>query len=217
MSTMSVNTFPAINTFQSPRSWFLAIIVLLHVGFFFALNNGLSFSTLVFRPPPFQVSVIEPIEQDLIDPVTVEPDIRHSLQGRVDPKPPTPLQFAEDEGAITQPETIDRRPAFPGRDESTPRPIIVAPAIPSAGLSEPIYPASEIRAGHTGTALLLLEILPNGRVGQVRLEQSSGFGKLDQAAMREAGKWRFVPGTRDGIPVTLWKQVPIKFELHDRP
>ena len=87
----------------------------------------------------------------------------------------------------------------------------------SAGLSEPIYPASEIRAGHTGTALLLLEILPNGWVGQVRLEQSSGFGKLDQSAMREARKWRFVPGTRDGIPVTLWKQVPIKFELHDRP
>jgi protein TonB len=163
------------------------------------------------------VSVIEPPKQGLIDPVPIEPDIRHSLQERVDPGPLTPLQFGEDEGAITQPETIVRGPPSAGGDESRLQPIIIAPAIPSAGLSEPIYPASEIRAGHTGTALLLLEILPNGRVGEVRLEQSSGFSKLDQSAMREARKWRFVPGTRDGVPFKLWKQVPIKFELHDRP
>lgn len=215
MSTISVNTFPAINSFQSPRSWFLAIIVLLHVGFFFALNNGLSFSTLVFRPPPFQVSVIEATKQDPMDRPTVNPDIRHSLQGRVDPGPLPPLQFGEEDEVIPKLQT-GGGPLVPRGEEASVKPVIVAPSIPSAGLSEPLYPASEIRAGHTGTALLLLEILPDGRVGEVRLEQSSGFAKLDQSAMREARRWRFVPGLRDGVPVTLWKQVPIKFELHDR-
>lgn len=216
MSTATLNTFPAINTFQLPRGWFLAIIVVLHVGFFFALNNGLSFSTLIFQPPPFQVTEVNPETREIIDRPVLEPDFELSTQGRVTPGPLPDLQFGEDEGPISDPKKDFGGPAIPRGDESTAGPVIVGPAIPSTGLSEPVYPASEIRAGHTGTALLLLQILPNGRVGEVRLEQSSGFAKLDQSAMREARKWRFVPGTRDGVPVTLWKQVPIKFELHDR-
>ena len=216
MSTVTVNTFPAINTFQSPRGWFLAIILVLHVGFFFALNNGLSFSTLIFQPAPFQVTEVNQEERDIIDPPIFEPDVRISPQGRVDPEPLPKLQFGDDDGAISDPEIITNRPTITRGDDSALRHVVVAPAIPSKGLSEPVYPASEVRAGHTGTALLLLEILPNGRVGEIRLEQSTGFAKLDQSAMREARKWRFVPGTRDGVPVTLWKQVPIKFELHDR-
>lgn len=216
MSTVTVNTFPAINTFQSPRSWFLAIIVVLHVGFFFALNNGLSFSTLIFKPSPFQVTQVDPEKRDIIDQPVFEPDFQLSTQGRVKPEPLPDLQFGEDEGPISDPVKDLSGPVISRGDESTAGPVIVGPAIPRTGLSEPIYPASEIRAGHTGTALLLLEILPNGRVGEIRLEQSSGFAKLDQSALREARKWRFVPGTRNGVAVTLWKQVPIKFELHER-
>jgi protein TonB len=87
---------------------------------------------------------------------------------------------------------------------------------PRRGWSEPVYPASVIRDGIEGTVIMSLQVLENGRVGEVRVEKSSGDRRLDESAVREARRWRFVPGTRDGVPVVFWKQVPVTFRLQDR-
>lgn len=211
MST-TVNTFPPLHLFDSPRSWFLACIVLLHVGFFWALNNGFSFSKILLPPPHSQVVFLpqrpEPAPtptKQIVDWIPTAPRLRL-------PTPTLPNHVDEREDAISG--SSDPQPLPPiQRSTPEPQPTIVQPAIPNTGLSEPLYPASEIRAGHTGTVLLSVQVLENGRVGEVRLLQSSGFAKLDQSALREARKWRFVPGTRDGVPVVLWKHIPIKFEL----
>lgn len=59
-------------------------------------------------------------------------------------------------------------------------------------------------------------VLETGRVGAVRIEQSSGYPKLDAAATREAARWRLNPGMKDGVPVAMWKQIPITFQLNER-
>jgi protein TonB len=88
------------------------------------------------------------------------------------------------------------------------------PAIDSrTPLSEPEYPAQEIRQNHEGTVMLSIYVLENGRVGDVRIEQSSGFPRLDAAATREAKRWRLKPGSQDGRPLAMWKTVPITFQL----
>ena len=93
-------------------------------------------------------------------------------------------------------------------------PIVVQPEIdPRRGLSEPLYPAKEIRQEHAGTVILSVYVLGNGRVGEVRIEQSTGYPALDEAAAREARSWRLKPGTRDGVPVPMWKRIPITFRL----
>jgi periplasmic protein TonB len=79
--------------------------------------------------------------------------------------------------------------------------------------TEPEYPIADIRMGHEGTVWLSIEILPNGRVGQVRIDQTSGFARLDDSAVREARKWRMKPGTQDGIAIPMWKRVPVTFQL----
>lgn len=61
--------------------------------------------------------------------------------------------------------------------------------------------------------ILSVYVLGNGRIGEVRIEQSTGYPGLDEAAAREARRWRFKPGTRDGVPAPMWKQVPITFQL----
>jgi len=73
-----------------------------------------------------------------------------------------------------------------------------------------------IRSGAEGTVVLSIYILADGRVGEVKLISSSGFAKLDQSALREAKKWRFIPGTSDGKPMAMWKQVPVTFRLNTR-
>jgi protein TonB len=216
MSTTTVNTFPPLHTFDSPRSWFLAFIILLHIGFFWALNNGFSLSRIILPPP--QTDVVFLPDEPKPAPVPQEKIIdwnRKILTSYVPtPVPPDP-DYAPDEtiSGTPIPQPI---PPIERTAPTQPTPTIVQPAIPSSGLSEPLYPASEIRAGHTGTVMLSVQVLENGRVGEVRLLASSGFAKLDDSAMREARKWRFIPGKRDGAPVVLWKQVPITFELTDK-
>jgi hypothetical protein len=31
--------------------------------------------------------------------------------------------------------------------------------------------------------------------------------------VREARKWRMKPGTRDGVAISMWKRVPVTFQL----
>jgi periplasmic protein TonB len=214
MSATTVNSFPPIHTFDSPRSWFLAFIIILHIGFFWALSNGLSLSDLRLPPPPFKMIDVESPTEPIPAPREPVVDVEPISRSYVPPVPAPNPEYAPLEAisGTTEPQI----PPPPSRTRPAPEPVVVEPAIPHTGLSEPLYPPSAIRAEHEGTVLLSLEVLENGRVGEIRLLQSSGYAKLDESAVREARKWRFVPGTRDGRPVTLWKQVPVTFELQDQ-
>jgi protein TonB len=214
MSAITVNTFPSIHSFTSARSWFLAIIVLLHVGFFWALSNGLSLGTIIeIRPPTIVDNLPAPLKPTRREPVIDDVPIRDTYTPR--PEQPRP-QF--DEEKATPIEQVADAPSPPSERKTViaPAPVVVEPEIdPLTGLSEPLYPSQEIRLGHTGTVVLSVEVLPNGRVGAVRIVQSSGFPRLDDSAVREARRWRLRPGVRDGVPTTMWKEIPITFRLQD--
>lgn len=216
MSTTTVNTFPPLHAFDSPKGWFLALIVLLHVGFIWAVNNGLSFTKMILPPPKTTVDFFLSKPKPEPPPPVIDVNPAPPMPFVPQPAPPKPEYAPENPPVVTGTTTPNRDLPPITRGESEPRPTIVEPAIPRSGLSEPLYPASEIRAEHAGTVLLSVQVLENGRVGEVRLLQSSGFAKLDESAMREARKWRFVPGTRDGVPVVRWRQVPITFELQEQ-
>jgi periplasmic protein TonB len=77
----------------------------------------------------------------------------------------------------------------------------------------PRYPDSARRQGITGTTTLLFEVLDNGRVGEVQIENSAGHPDLDQAAAEAIKKWRFEPARRGNQPVVVWLRMPVKFVL----
>lgn len=211
MGTTTVNTFPPLHALDSPRGWILALIVLLHVAFVWVLNNSLSFSIFPDPPPNTIIDFIEDEPQPLPPPPEriAEPLVRPDDIYVPAPATPDEAYPPEDNAPVT---VTPERP-LPPTTHVEPQPTIIEPAIPRGGLSEPIYPPSEIRAGHSGTVVLSVQVLENGRVGEVRILQSSGYAKLDESALREARRWRFLPGTRDGVPVVLWKQIPITFQI----
>ena len=214
--SVTINTFPPLHTFTYSRSWFLAFIVLLHVGFFWALTNGLSIpgTTLAHRPTVVVDLPVKPKPHPTplkpIDPTIVPKEI-------FVPKPEISIIDTEERSTAARQTTDEPRPQPEprARDNKEPQPVVVEPAIGRAGLSEPLYPTQAIRMGITGTVVLSIQVLPNGRVGDVRLVQSSGFPQLDESAMREARRWRIVPGTRDGVATAMWKQIPITFRLRN--
>jgi protein TonB len=219
MSATTVNSFPSLNQWNSPRAWALAIIALLHVGFFYALTHGLSINPLKILEPLPPKFIPLPEQPEPVDRIKIpDPEIK-PLQPKLTYV--KPVIDVEPEVTGTGP-FVNDIPKIgdeigPGSVSEPLPPTVVEPRIDSRrGLTEPYYPADVIRKGGEGTVLLSIYILADGRVGEVRLVSSSGHTKLDDSAMREAKKWRFVPGTSDGQPMAMWKQVPVTFRLNTR-
>jgi protein TonB len=216
MNAITVNTFPSMNAFTSARSWFLALIVLLHLGFFWALSNGLSIGAVMqFAPPivatfpkvePRQLPPPRQIDHAPVEGVTIP--VRSKIPDLVYEDAPTAP-------VITAP-VVDADAGAGGSNAPPAAQVLMEPEIDHRiGLTQPLYPAQSIRIGETGTVILSVLVLENGRVGDVRIDRSSGSPRLDDSAAREARRWKLKPGTRDGVPVAMWKQIPVTFRLKD--
>ena len=77
----------------------------------------------------------------------------------------------------------------------------------------PKYPASALRAGETGTVLVLASIDRNGVPIEVSLDDRSGNREFDRSALQAVRQWRFQPALRDGKPVAAKVRVPVEFAL----
>ena len=77
----------------------------------------------------------------------------------------------------------------------------------------PTYPAAARRAGLQGTARLRVQILADGRVGEIVVDTSTGHQALDQAATEAVRRWRFEPARRGTEPVATWVLLPVEFHL----
>lgn len=80
---------------------------------------------------------------------------------------------------------------------------------------EPAYPPTSRRLGEQGTVKVKVLVDEKGRPKEVLVGQSSGFARLDQAAIEAVRKWRFVAATDGQNAITTWTQVAITFRLTD--
>jgi len=78
---------------------------------------------------------------------------------------------------------------------------------------KPIYPQEAKEKGYQGEVVLRVEILTNGRVGQIEIKKSSGYELLDRSALTTVQQWRFIPARKDEVPIPLWVNIPVKFQL----
>lgn len=79
----------------------------------------------------------------------------------------------------------------------------------------PAYPEIARMRGYEGIVLLAAEILPDGRVGSMKIKKSSGYAVLDQSAVESIKPWKFEPARKSGKPFTVWIELPVKFVLTD--
>jgi protein TonB len=78
---------------------------------------------------------------------------------------------------------------------------------------KPLYPQEAREKGYQGKVLLRVEVLANGRVGQVALKKTSGCEALDRSALTAVKEWRFIPARKGEVAVPVWVVIPIKFQL----
>jgi protein TonB len=77
----------------------------------------------------------------------------------------------------------------------------------------PSYPRVSKRLGEQGTVLIRVLITTEGRAEKAEIRTSSGHARLDETALTTVQTWRFVPGTRNGVPEAMWFNVPVRFVL----
>lgn len=78
---------------------------------------------------------------------------------------------------------------------------------------KPSYPALSRRLGEQGRVVVRVLIGVDGTAQQAEVDTSSGYDRLDQAALSTVRRWRYVPGRRGGVPEAMWFKVPINFVL----
>ncbi len=77
----------------------------------------------------------------------------------------------------------------------------------------PAYPALSKRKGEQGKVVIRTFIGMDGTAQQAQIKTSSGYDRLDQAALATALKWRYVPGKRAGVAEAMWFDVPFTWQL----
>jgi protein TonB len=75
----------------------------------------------------------------------------------------------------------------------------------------PSYPLESRRQKEEGTVALSLLLGTDGRVAEISIASSSGFARLDKAALESVRKWRWAPIMRGGEAVTVRGTVKIPF------
>lgn len=162
-------------------------------------------------PPPQAPAPRRPTPPPKLPPVlTATPPVSQPVA----PSAPTP---APPESTVEAPRA-EPAPAAIAAPAEAPRPApppLVQPRFNADYLDnpKPPYPSVSRRMGEEGEVRLRVHVDAAGNAQQVEIERSSGFPRLDQAALDTVKRWRFVPARQGDQPVAAWVIVPIQFTL----
>jgi len=107
------------------------------------------------------------------------------------------------------PSLIPNAAPSPGSDAGPTNPAVIT--FPS----KPKYPRYSRLHKEEGTTVLLVEILPDGSLGRVEITRSSGYRRLDEAALKGIRKADLVPAVENGRNVASVRHISIRFDLED--
>jgi protein TonB len=103
--------------------------------------------------------------------------------------------------------------------EAPPAPAQAPPrTIPSSAIQyivppAPVYPRISARMRESGKAVVRVFIDEDGLPRTVQLATSTGFARLDDAALAAVRHCRFKPWMDNGVAAAAWASIPIEFEL----
>lgn len=211
-------TFVLARGFQWKRSSAISATLALH-----------ALAALAILAPPAFV-IVQKAQETPVQAVTIK---------REEPPPPPPPPVLEVKHkpkvpvvrapAPPKPEPV---PADPVVTNETPMsyPAVAAPApvaepaapaetAPSAlgykSMRNVPYPRVATQQRMEGTVILRVLVGADGVPQDIQIDKSSGHLVLDRAARDAVMKWRFEPGTRNGVPFAAYGLVPIAFKLSE--
>lgn len=222
-------------------------VVLLHVGFIWAVVSGLMapqvklvipvvlLSQSIEPPKPKEVKP-DPAPAPQIAPTPIAAQVKKAIaQGPLvaaaappaiaDPTPVTNAHAANPATANAAASISTQQPApatiaapaaaAPDVGVAAAQPIVQLPSSNADYLQNPLpaYPPISRRLNEQGRTMLRVLIGADGKPQATEIAKSSGFARLDDAALATVMRWRFVPGKRGGVAEAMWFNVPINWVL----
>jgi len=193
----------AVQKDSSRRLAGLVVVVALHAALIYALVHGLARQIVEVIRQPLETKIIEEIKAPPPD----KP-----------PPPPPPKLTMPPPPYIPPPEVQVQAPVFAPTITAVtnvkPPEEVRTPAVVDANTCEkPAYPAASLRANETGTVRLSFLIDTNGKVMDSKVERSSGFRRLDEAARAGLSLCKFRPATLNGKPERTWGRIEYVWKL----
>lgn len=223
---------------KKPSYLLLGVVILLHIAAMLVLVNNKTTPPEIKPITPMMVSLVSnPIpEPEVVPIVPVPPEPKPIVKPVVKQRPivkekvPTPEPVVQQpvvsEPVIAEtppaPEVVmPKAPVIAEAPKEVPKvepqlePVLEPPKFGVAYLNNPSpnYPSSSRRAGEEGRVMLRVLVSTSGNAETVELENSSGFERLDEAAINAVKKWRFIPAKRSNQAVSAYVLVPVKFSL----
>lgn len=199
------------------RTLAFILVVAIHAMFFWVLNSGLGKAIVEFVAPPVVTEIVDEKPEEEEPPPPPPPD--YAPPPPFVPPPDFQIAAPVTTGPTTAITTTTVRPQAPAPPKPAPSASVKTPPSTQgkgARITQPEYPPASRRAGEEGTVHLQVYVLETGRAGEIKVAKSSGFPKLDEAAVKEVQRnWRFVPGKEDGKPVAMWHIFAVTFRLTD--
>lgn len=168
--------------------------------------EALPLEVVIVQPPPTSRPAT-PMPQVPV-PVIKAPDIRlptppvmeSTITVRLEDRPPPPQATAPVAVAVAAPAAA---------------PSVEPPRYGMAYLNNPAptYPVMSRRGREQGRVLLRVSVSAAGTVDAIEIQESSGFQRLDDAALATVRRWRFLPARAGTEAVPGKALVPINFEL----
>jgi protein TonB len=207
---------------NSKRMAAFALVIVIHVLFVWVLASGLGKKVVEVVLGPVETRLIEELPDEEEEPPPPPPEIE--TPPPYVPPPEIAIEIPVDTGPSTAISNVtSERPVAAPPPGATPKPVErqVVRTPPSttgrgARTTLPEYPPASRRAGEAGTVTLKCFVSEQGKCSEVSVVKSSGFPKLDEAAVKEVQRnWKFVPGKEDGKPVATWHTFAVTFRLTD--
>lgn len=199
-------------------TWGLAILV--HVLLLYAVLYISVKNELIQLPPNISARLLPLVEEKKIEaPKPPPPPPKPVPQIRRPQAQPQPILAVASTAASASSFVVATQPPAP------PPQAIAAPPAPPAPLiaarfdadylhnPKPVYPALSRRQSEEGKVLLKVRVSAQGNALEVAVSKSSGFPRLDSAAIDAVTHWRFVPAKRGDETVDSSVIVPITFAL----
>ena len=183
----------------------MAVVVVFHIALGYALVHGLARKIVEVVKAPLETKIIEEVKAPPPDKPPPPP-----------PKlaPPPPPYIPAPEIRIQSPVTAPTITAVTQVKPAKPRqPVRVAAVVDARACEKPAYPSASLRANETGVVLLSFLIDTDGKVLESKVERSSGYRRLDEAARNGLSLCRFKPATVDGKPERTWSRIEYEWKL----
>jgi protein TonB len=183
------------------------LVIGIHLVLIYAVAGSLGIVKLPELAKPMEAVIIDSPPEQQHEPVPIEkPDLEMPQVAT----PPLEATVPEIEVPVDEP-----APNAITAETSPSPPVAETANMKVNRRVDPVYPAGSRRAGEQGTGMFRVLVDQKGHPQGVEVLKSTGFPRLDKAAMEAIRKWMFSPAMQNGQAVQSWTRVQVAFQLQN--